>query len=656
MNKKLIKILSLVFIIVLLASCCGVIAYAATTGAQKSQYNIIENGKSNYLIVTPTNADTDLKTAASELVIMMEMSTGVKMESITEDNLGGRTENLISLGDTSLLANSGINVADYNIGERGYVLKTIGSNLFVASNNSFGVLCGVYDMLTATIGYEAYADDEIVVEKLSTVPLLNFDEHFKPLVDNRQASYYELKNSYIYSCRMKLTQQQNQWSTFAHSTITVFCPLDPYARTHPAWYGNSGNKQICYGLAIEQDDAAGEGKALFDHLVEQVFSNLTNAGGLSKTYIMIGQEDNYVTCTCEKCLRIMNEYGGAAKGGFSGIQIELTNMIAEAVDAKLEAIGDTRTIQYGTFAYQTSRSAPGVWNEATQSYVPSSDRFKMRDNTFVLYAPIEMDLGQSLDTVANEGLYKDLVMWRDILKYDNENNHKGETGVNTADNMMIWSYCIPRNMFVPVRNFGQYFEYYKAFADCGAGYIYDQAYGKTGLASFNAFKIYTQSKAMYSNDYDYNELAYNFIHQYYDLGGEAMYEYYNYLISYYSYMQEHKDLGGAVMDYNDKKEHWSFQVFNKIIEYIDKAIEDIAPLQQSNPVRYQTVYDRLMREKCFPMYLLFQQYENQLTQTEKIEYLTALEKYTKMFDMTFTYENVDNVQSNIEAWKANAGL
>ncbi len=656
MNRKSVKIISLIVTALLLMGCFGGVVYATITSLGDSDYNLVEDGKSDYIIAIPVDADTDLKTAASELVTMLEMSTGVKLESVNEDRLNGRTEKIISLGNTELFEGTGINLADYDIGNRGYVIKTIDSNLFIASNMSFGVLCGVYDMLTETIGYEAYADDEIVVDKLSTVPLLKFDAHFKPLIDNRQISYYELKNSYIYSARMKLTQQQTQWSAFAHTTITVYCPISPYAQTHPAWYGNSGNKQICYGLAIEQDDAAGEGKALFEHLVEQVYSCLTNSGGINKEYIMIGQEDNYITCTCEKCLRIMNEYGGPANGGFAAIQIELTNMIAEAVDKKLAEIGDTRTIQYGTFAYQTSRSAPAVWSDAEGKYVPSSDRFRMRDNTFVLYAPIEMDFSRPITDPANSGILSDLTKWSDILEYDNENNHVGEEGVNTSDNMMIWAYCIPRNMFIPYQNFGQYAEYYQAFAEHGAGYIYDQAYGKTGLAAFNAFKIYTQSKALYSNEYDHNELAYDFIHQYYDLGGEAMYEYYNYMISYYAYLQKNENLPGAVMTFIDTKNFWSVPVLTKIIEYIDQAIEDIEPLKESDPVRYETVYNRLMREKCFPMYIMFQLYENEMTQAEKVEYVLALEKYTKMFDMTFTYENVNNVEDNIATWKANAGL
>ncbi len=655
MKNKSTKIISLIIAATVIMSLCGVFVCSAALDGEPTQYNIVENGKSDYIIVIPLTADNDLKTASSELITMLEMSTGVKLESITDDRLDGRTEKVISLGETTLYPNSGIKLSDYNIGDRGYVIKTVGSNLYIAGNMSFGVLCGVYDMLTATIGYEAYADDEIVVNEMTTVPLLQFDDSFKPLIDNRQTSYYELDNSYIYSCRMKLTQQSAQWSSFAHTTITVFCPLNQYATSHPAWYGNSGNKQICYGIAIEQDDEAGEGKALFDHLVEQVFSNLRNAGGIYKTYIMIGQEDNYITCTCEKCLRIMNEYGGVANGGFAGIQMELTNMIAEAVDAKLAEVGDTRTIQYGTFAYQTSRSAPAVWSEEKQQYVPSSDRFYVRDNTFVLYAPIEMDFSRPMTDPSNAGVFSDLTKWRDILNYDNENNHKGEEGANTSDNMMIWAYCIPRNMFIPYQGFGQYFEIYKFFADYGAGYIRDQNYNKTGLASLSALKIYTQSKALYSNDYDYNELVYNFIHQYYDLGGESMYEYYNYLISYYAYLQQNENFPGAVMTFIDTKEYWSVPVLNKIIEYIDQAIEDIEPLKESDPSRYETVYNRLMRDKCFPMYIMFQLYENEMTQAEKVEYVLALEKYTVMYDMTYTYENVNNVAENIAIWKANAG-
>ncbi len=654
MKIKNLKVISLIIAAAALISVLGVTLYGAFTSPEASDYNIIENGKSDYVILIPADADDDIKTAASEITTMIEMSTGVVMETVSDDNIGDRSEKIISLGNTSLFAKSGIKVSDYNIGERGYVLKTIGSNMFIASNMSFGVLCGAYDMLTATIGYEAYSYDEIVVDEMSTVALLEFDTYFKPLIDNRQTSYYELRNSAIYRYRMKLTSQVDQWSAFAHTMITVYCPTSPYLTSNPEWYGNTSGKQICYGLALDQEDP--DGRALLSHIIEQVYSCLTNSGGKNKTYIMLGNEDNFTVCTCDRCQSIMDEYGGQASGGYAALQMELTNLVAEKVDAKLAADGDTRTIQYGTFAYQTCRSAPAVWDEAAGKYVPSSDRFYVRDNTFILYAPIEMDFSHPVNSDENNGIYTDLIKWRDILAYDNENNHEGETGANTADNIMIWSYCIPKQMFTALPNFGTYFTYYKEFADCGVSYIYDQSYGKTGLAAFSALKIYTQSKAMYSNEYDYNELAYDFIHQYYDLAGESMYEYYNYLISYYAYLQDEKGMGGSIWEDLTVAKNWSVPVLNKMISYIDEAVEAIEPLKSTDPDRYQLVYDRLMREKCSPMYILFYRFEQDMSIEERQKYILELEKYTKQFDMNYSYENAQDVADRIAMWKANLGL
>lgn len=653
MRKRFNQILAVAVMAAILASGCWAIAYAATTGISDSSYNIVENGKSEYVLLLPDDGDAELNMAASEFSTMMEMSSGVKIGTVTDENLSGRTEKVISLGNTSLFSQTGIEISDYNIGGRGYIMKTIGSNLYIASNTSFGVLCGVYDMLSATIGYEAYSYDEIVVDTLTTVPLKNFDEMFKPLIDNRQTSYYELNNSAVYRYRMKLTSQNEQWSAFAHTMITQFCPTSSFMTSHPTWYGNTGGKQICYGLAIEQDNE--EGKALFNQIVEQVYANLMNAGGKSKVYIMLGQEDNYVVCTCDRCRAIMDEYGGQGMGGFSAIQIELANLVAEQVDKKLAQDGDTRKIQYGTFAYQTSRTAPAVWDESTQKYVPSSSRFTMRDNVFVLYAPIEMDFSQPLSSEVNKGIYEDLIKWRDILAYDNENNHAGETGVNTADNMMIWSYCIPKNMFTPFQNFGNYLSYYEAFAECGVSYIYDQCYSKTALPGFNALKIYTQSKAMYTAGCDYNQLVYDFIYQYYDVAGDTMYEYYNYLISYYAYLQG-KGMGGTITEDISVAKNWSVPVLKKIIGYIEKSLEEIKVLEQKDPERYQTLYDRLMREKCFPMYMLFYRFESDMTREEKLQYIAELEKYTVQFGMTYSYENIQDVADSIASWKANLGL
>ena len=108
MRKRFNQILAVAVMAAILASGCWAIAYAATTGISDSSYNIVENGKSEYVLLLPDDGDAELNMAASEFSTMMEMSSGVKIGTVTDENLSGRTEKVISLGNTSLFSQTGI--------------------------------------------------------------------------------------------------------------------------------------------------------------------------------------------------------------------------------------------------------------------------------------------------------------------------------------------------------------------------------------------------------------------------------------------------------------------------------------------------------------------------------------------------------------------
>ena len=67
---------------------------------------------------------------------------------------------------------------------------------------------------------------------------------------------------------------------------------------------------------------------------------------------------------------------------------------------------------------------------------------------------------------------------------------------------------------------------------------------------------------MYTAGCDYNQLVYDFIYQYYDVAGDTMYEYYNYLISYYAYLQG-KGMGGTITEDISVAKNWSVPVLKK---------------------------------------------------------------------------------------------
>ena len=84
---------------------------------------LIENKKTEYVILVPKDKDVFIDFAVKELNGVIEKSTGVKFEVV--DNA---TENFISIGNTSALKNAKI-IASY--GDDGYAVKEKDGNLYL---------------------------------------------------------------------------------------------------------------------------------------------------------------------------------------------------------------------------------------------------------------------------------------------------------------------------------------------------------------------------------------------------------------------------------------------------------------------------------------------------------------------------------------------
>ena len=630
---KKIVVLALSFLL-LLAFASGCTGKGADPGGQGSGTGggsfeetgtaLAAGGTTDYTIVLPENADSWLNTAASELADFIEASSGAALATVTEDGLTyDEDAHYISLGGTELFAASGLTLPD-SLGQGGYILKTRGNLLFCNANNSFAVLCGVYDLLSYTIGFEAYADDEIYYETMQTVPLYKFDVEFVPTVATRTYSYYHLNNNSTYRMRMKLQSNSNLWVMWAHTTISQLLPLSTYQAAHQDWYGNTGGKQVCY-----------TNEEMRAEMVVQIESRLEK--NTTASYIMIGQEDNNVMCTCEKCSAAMEQFGG-----YAGLQLDFINKVAADVDLWLEANQPGRVMRYAIFAYGPSQTPPVTYNAAEDRYDPVYEDVEVRDNVFVLYCPINADFNQPLSAPVNISEYEDLRGWSELMQ------HAG-----TPDNLIVWTYSLPvYSMMIPISNFGMSGDHYKTMADFGVQYIYDQGATQTGIPGFEALKIYTQSKQMYNASLSYNELAKDFITHYYGAAGDAVWTYFNFLRSYYEYLEETKGLSGSIHFNLEESSLWSYSVLQQMMDYIDEGIAAIEPLRVTDPDRHTVLYDRLKREKLVPIWLMFRLYFNALTQAEKEEYLADLETYTVKFDIFTSRESSYDVADIIAQWRA----
>lgn len=596
----------------------------------QSGINLVENGKSDYVIVIPAEADANIASASKELSEFLYSASGVKLAVVKDGNFMGG-DKFISLGDTSLFASSGIKLTDA-IGQTGYILKRIGNSLYIGANKSFGIIDGVYDMLSYTVDYECYASDEVYVKQSSVVPLLDFDEKFKPNVDVRTHNLKEIREDKIYRQRMKLQDASESWIAKGHTTIGSFLPLEDYQKDHPEWYGTTGGKQICFASGLrENNDKYGMRAELVKRMEEYIDMVKT------RNNIQIGIEDNWVQCECDLCVAAKQKYGN-----YAGLQLEFTNQCAEDIDEWLSVNYPDREINYSFFAYQQCQEAPVKWDETAGKYVPVSDYFRVKENVSVFFCPISTDFSKPLTKEDNEANYTLLKKWSDLF-----------IGADRRENIMIWTYSLAAfSYFIPLDSFGSVGETYRIYSEMGVFDVYDQASGDSNTASFQALKVYTQTKLMYDTSYEYNELVDDFINHYYGQAHAEIKEFYDYLRSYYEYLEQTQGISGYIFFKYTSQDYWPSSVLDKMIGMLDKALEKIQPLKTSDPARYEVLNDRIRRERLFPVYLKFTFYMGELSQEKKEEYYYDMERLTTKFGIMGTQESAWNMATLLAEWKS----
>lgn len=593
------------------------------TVAPTGEY-IVKDGKSDYKIVIPDNADQLLKTTANDVQNYILNASGALLPIEGDGAYTFDTnQKIIAIGNTTVWNGSGLQLTE-DLLDTGYIMKRFGSLIVCNAKDNLGSVAAAYDMLNYLIGFECYAADEIYYEKKSDVALLDFDIKFIPTVDIRYIMSKALSNDVMYNQRLKLLTSYGHgaWITFAHTTISEFLPLGTYQQSNPDWYNDAGT-QVCYS-----------NEEMRAEMVEQIKKRI--AANPEGRYVMIGHEDNKDMCMCDDCVAARERLGG-----YSGQELDFTNKIAQEVSPWVEENYPGREVKYVFFAYQTSSQPPVKWDEAQNKYVPLYDNFSIHKNTMLLYCPIEMDFSEKFNSPTNDALYQQLLGWYEIFKSE-----------GVEKNICIWTYSITSHAYMaPSNNYAYFGEHYKSMADIGVSFIMDQFVHDSRVGCFEELRLYTMAKMMYRYDLSYNQLVSDFMTNYYKEASEAMTEYYEYYRSYLQYLQDDKAFSGSLTVEANSAQFWPIEVCQKLVEILDKAMAEIEPLKETDVEKYNLLRDRILKEKVTPIYLMFTHYMSALTQAEKEAYWTEINYITTKFGMTHSSESHNNVASDIETWR-----
>lgn len=628
------KIISLLLTLLICCSCM----FACTTiddveepkkdeGVNYSTTDyLVKDGKTDYTIVSPNDADETVSFAVSEMTDFFSAATGAKI-SAEEDSVYSYTSEskIISIGKTQFFEQSNIKLDEEKLQTSGFVVETKGNNIYIAGEGSMGTLCGVYHVLEELFGFTVYASDEIYYEKKSTIPLPLFDVEFEPTIDIRMAHNQMLNVNLTLCKRLKMVTQVSQFIQINGQCMETPLHLVPpatYLEGHKAsdypnnWYIDEVGTDICFS-----------NPELWDMLVEQ--SKPYISANPDQTRLFLGQKDNQYWCSCERCQAIIAQYGANVSTA-----ILCCNYVEEKLNQWLKEIGDERTLMVGTFSYQYTEEPPATYDEATDTWTAN---LRTNDNVFVMWAPIKTNRSLPLTDEANKAYAEECRAWSVC-----------------TDNLYAWLYSTSFAYFlIDFPNWDATYSNFEFLAQNGVKALYDQ--GQTGYTHENStcwidLKNFLQAELSYDCTQNMGDLINDWFDNYFKDARDAMYKYFDACRNLVRYNIEYKDYQAQGTGALQAK-FWPRQSLMTWTGYINEAYEAIEDLKTEDPAMYEKLYNRINKEYLMIEYLLIQLYPSTFSSAELLSMKLHFKESATLYGINLTGEGTGKTFAELyQSW------
>lgn len=631
-SKNLTRIIALaMMLIICFGSICGCSKTdkgndkSEVTQIKESKFSLVENGVSNYTIVTAENPMSNESIAAEDLQKYFKQATGVEL-AIKKENQVQLTENssLLIIGRTQLLESSNIEIDEEYLGPSGFMIKRKGSNLFLCGSQDFGSVYAVQEFLNLHFGFEVYeasldsTKSEIYIDtNVKNKKLLDLDMTDKPDVPYRQqfGKYFGYSNELGHQMRFTGTsdafirESEYPW----HNTMRVLPPSiynnpEVPETYHPKWYINPDSGEDGNQISVTANGDEEELKLLRETILEKLIAAIEVDFAEGKYSELIGfmQQDNGNWQEGESMEYFKERYGAAAN---AASLIYFINPIAKALGEYMEENHPGRKMSIVIFAYWQTLEAPVI---ATKNgYEPMSDNVRLEDNVSILYAPIEADYTLSFYHENNALYLENMNKWASLT-----------TKIN------FWIYSTYFHQYLMMYdNFNAMQENMKIFLQYNPTWIFNES--RTGGSSgFHVLKEYLMSKLMWDVDVDLAKLTDNFFKNYYKNAGNTMKELYYAFRTYLNYLKDYKGLNGKVfLDGTDAIAMWPQKTIESFMAYIEKAYQEIEPLKETDIGLYNKLRLRIKTESMVFEFLKLKNYPNAWFSVE--EYNDAIDKFIR---------------------------
>ena len=448
--------------------------------------NLVEDGRSAYCVVIAKDASVSEHYAASEFKRFIGEMSGAMLPYSPD----GATppEKAVLIGDSEALRSLGVSMDFKDLGDEGFVIKTVGDHVIIAGGKLRGTLYGVYAFLDS-LGCRWYGKDASTIPHMPNITLGALDIKDKPAFEYRDVFIREAMNP-DYASR-NLTNGAHAsldakrggcvaYYPFVHS-FAAMLPLDKYWDKHPEYFSmidgkrTRDNTQLCMSnpevvkLATEVTL-----QWMHDHPEAKIYS--------------VSQNDWYNNCQCPDCKAIDEEEGSP-----SGLMLRFVNAIA----AETSKVYPDKLVD--TLAYQWTEQPPKIT--------------KPHPNVRVRLCPIfccEAHPYETCDAPENKAFIQNLSSWSKI-----------------TDQLYIWHYNTSFAHYSnPFPDYRQLMDTAKLYKRSGVkGIFWEGAYPPGAGTELGNLRAYLLSKISWNPDIDGEAVMKEFCDDYYGKSGRYILEY-----------------------------------------------------------------------------------------------------------------------------------
>ena len=449
--------------------------------------SLVDNGKSDYAIMTSKELSELEQYAVSELQSFLQEISGFKIPAVRYSGTIGSSTILISSdGKASAELLSLINYS--HLAKEGFTIRSNKQDLVIAANYGRGLLYGVYTFLEEYLGCRWYSSSVSKIPRKETIIIGQIDDTQVPVINFREVFYADMMNPDL-AGRLKLNgnmstlkkgkiddERHGGWGIWCHSFHTFVSPAE-YFDFHPEYFPLiNGKRQLAnYAgqLCLTHPEVL---QITIDKLAKMTHKAPTNVpvwADQEYQYWSISQMDGPGQCECPACQKL-NDYEGTPMGSI----LPFVNTIAEKFPDKTIA----------TLAYIYSRKAPKHFKPAKNVAIQLCGIETAR-------AAINIPISQGIRHAA---FRNDLQEWGKI-----------------CNNIVVWDYVIQfQNLVNPFPNFRVLQPNVQFFVKNNVNGVFEQGNREKG-GEFCELRAYVLAKLLWNPECDVDAVIDDFLAGYY---------------------------------------------------------------------------------------------------------------------------------------------